>query len=51
MMTIGGGSASLKARHEVIPIDGLRSRLGNEADIVYARGYVGDPTSSYNGYI
>ncbi|MBR1475577.1 MAG: glycoside hydrolase family 3 C-terminal domain-containing protein [Muribaculaceae bacterium] len=50
MMTVGGGSSSLKAQHEILPLDGLRQRL--EADGVtvdYARGYVGDPTGEYNG--
>ncbi|MDE6489953.1 MAG: glycoside hydrolase family 3 C-terminal domain-containing protein [Muribaculaceae bacterium] len=49
VMAVGGGSASLKARHEIVPLDGLTERFGDQADIVYARGYVGDPTSEYNG--
>lgn len=49
MMTVGGGSSSLKARYEVTPLDGLKARIGNKAQIVYARGYVGDPTGEYNG--
>lgn len=49
MMTVGGGSSSLKAKYEVLPLDGLKKRIGNQAEIVYARGYVGDPTSNYNG--
>lgn len=49
MMTVGGGSSSLKARYEVTPLDGLRKRIGDKAEIVYARGYVGDPTGEYNG--
>lgn len=46
MMTVGGGSSSLKARYEVTPLDGLRKRVGDSAEIVYARGYVGDPTEN-----
>lgn len=43
MMTVGGGSSSLKARGEVSPLDGLKQRAGKDVEIVYARGYVGDP--------
>lgn len=49
VMAVGGGSASLKARREIVPLDGLTERFGDQADIVFARGYVGDPTSEYNG--
>lgn len=51
MMTVGGGSSSLKARYEVTPLDGLKSRLGDDVEIVYARGYVGDTTGEYNGVV
>lgn len=49
MMTVGGGSSSLKAKHEISPLDGLRRRLGNDVEIAYARGYVGDAGGEYNG--
>lgn len=48
-MTVGGGSSSLKAKYEVAPLDGIISRVGKQAEVAYARGYVGDPTSKYNG--
>ena len=48
-MTVGGGSSSLKVQHEVSPLDGLRARLAGQATVDYARGYVGDTTSFYNG--
>ncbi|MCM1378050.1 MAG: glycoside hydrolase family 3 C-terminal domain-containing protein [Prevotella sp.] len=51
MMTVGGGSSSLKARYEVTPLNGLKKRVGDKAEIVYARGYVGDPTGEYNGVV
>lgn len=51
MMTVGGGSSSLKVRYEVTPLDGLKNRIGDKAVIVYARGYVGDPTGEYNGVV
>ena len=47
MMTVGGGSSSLKAQHEISPLQGLTERLGNQ--VTYARGYVGDTTGVYNG--
>jgi beta-glucosidase len=49
MMTVGGGSSSLKVKYEISPLDGLKSRVGSQAEVVYARGYVGDPTGEYNG--
>ena len=49
MMTVGGGSSSLKAQHEILPLDGLKARLAGLAEVDYARGYVGDPTGEYNG--
>jgi beta-glucosidase len=50
-MTVGGGSSSLKAKYEISPIEGLKKRIGNQAEIVYARGYVGDTTGNYNGVV
>lgn len=47
-MTVGGGSSSLKARHEISPLDGIRHAVGKDAEMVYVRGYVGDTTSTYN---
>ncbi len=49
MMTVGGGSSSLKVQHEVSPLDGLRARLGSSVTVDYERGYVGDTGGSYNG--
>lgn len=49
MMTVGGGSSSLKVKYEISPLDGLKERIGSKAKVVYARGYVGDPTGEYNG--
>ncbi len=48
MMTVGGGSSSLKAKYEISPLDGLRQRLEPNVEVVYARGYVGDVGGSYN---
>lgn len=49
MMTVGGGSSSLKAKYEISPLDGLKNRIGKDAEVVYARGYVGDASTDYNG--
>ena len=49
MMTVGGGSSSLKAQHECIPMDGILAAVGDKAEVVYERGYVGDVTGNYNG--
>lgn len=51
MMTVGGGSSSLKARYEILPLEGIQSRVGAQAKVTYARGYVGDPTGEYNGVV
>lgn len=49
MMTVGGGSSSLKAKYETLPLEGIKSRFGKQAEVKYARGYVGDPGGEYNG--
>lgn len=49
MMTVGGGSSSLKVQHEVTPLQGIQERVGDKARVVYARGYVGDTITIYNG--
>lgn len=51
MMTVGGGSSSLKVKYELSPLDGIRKRFGDKAEIVYARGYVGDTSGEYNGVV
>ena len=47
-MTVGGGSSSLKAQYECTPITGLREAVGDKAEVVYQRGYVGDLLRKYN---
>lgn len=49
MMTVGGGSSSLKAQHEITPLQGLKNAIANNATITYCRGYVGDVSGEYNG--
>ena len=48
MMTVGGGSSSLKAKLEVSPLDGIKARYP-ESTVVWERGYVGDVGGEYNG--
>ena len=52
MMTVGGGSSSLKVQHEILPLDGMISQLSivnSQLSIDYARGYVGDTIQSFDG--
>ena len=50
MMTVGGGSSSLKAQKEILPLDGIKAKCSMfNVQCDYARGYVGDTVQSYNG--
>lgn len=51
MMTVGGGSSSLKVLHEISPLQGIKNRVGDKAEVVWVRGYVGDPSGEYNGVV
>jgi len=49
VMTVGGGSSSLKVKYETLPLDGIKAKFGKNSDVQYARGYVGDVGGEYNG--
>ena len=52
MMTVGGGSSSLKAQREILPLDALQQMVNGKLSngkLTFARGYVGDTVQSYNG--
>ncbi|MDR1810459.1 MAG: glycoside hydrolase family 3 C-terminal domain-containing protein [Prevotella sp.] len=50
MMTIGGGSSSLKAKYEVSILEGLKRIVGTEK-VEYVRGYVGEATAKQDGLV
>jgi len=47
MMTLGGGSSELKTKYEILPLDGLKERFGDQ--VSYVRGYVGDTVGTAHG--
>ena len=49
MMTVGGGSSSLKVKEEVSPLDGIKMRANGVAEVEYERGYVGDIGGDFDG--
>ena len=50
MMTVGGGSSSLKVQKEILPLDALNGQCSMvHVQCDYARGYVGDTIQSFDG--
>lgn len=51
MMTVGGGSSSLKAQHECSPLEGIVEAVGNRAAVIYERGYIGGLPPESDGVV
>ena len=49
MMSVGGGSSSLKVEHEILPLDGIKTRFGQTASITFERGYNSHANGDYDG--
>lgn len=49
MMTVGGGSSSLKTKYEILPLEGIRNAFAGKSEVRYERGYIGDVSGEYNG--
>ena len=47
-MVVGGGSSNLKTAYEVNPLEGIQNAYAGWAEVVWARAYVGDTSTSYN---
>ena len=48
MLTVGGGSSSLKVKYETSPLEGLKARFP-DAEIVFERGYSSGAAHSQDG--
>ncbi|MCQ2066966.1 MAG: glycoside hydrolase family 3 C-terminal domain-containing protein [Bacteroidaceae bacterium] len=49
-MSQGGVGAGVKALYEVTPLEGLRNRIGDKAEIVYAQGYTSQQNRGWGGF-
>ncbi len=49
MMTVGGGSSSLKVKHELSPFDGIKNRLAGKSVVIYERGYASNSGDTFDG--
>jgi beta-glucosidase len=50
IMATGGLGAGVKTLYEVTPLEGLKNRIGDKAEIVYAKGYEPDASGSVNRF-
>lgn len=49
-MSNGGVGAGVKALYEVTPLAGLRNRIGEKAEIIYAQGYTSQQRGMFGGF-
>ena len=50
VMTVGGGSSSLKVKYEISPLEGIKNRLAKDnIEVIHARGYVGEKSGAQDG--
>ena len=49
-MSNGGVGAGVKALYEVTPLAGLRNRVGDKAEIIYAQGYTSQRRGMFGGF-
>lgn len=49
MMTVGGGSSSLKVKYELSPLDGIKNRLAGKSEVIYERGYASNSGDTFDG--
>ena len=47
-MVVGGGSSNLKTKYEVNLLEGLTNAVGEKAQVIWERGYVGSTATTYN---
>jgi beta-glucosidase len=50
IMATGGLGAGVKTLYEVTPLDGLKNRIGDKAEIIYAKGYESAGSGSTNRF-
>ena len=48
MLTVGGGSSSLKAKYEISPLEAMKARFA-DAEVVFERGYSSGPALEQDG--
>lgn len=51
MLTVGGGSSSLKVQREITPLEGIMAAAPKGVEVMFERGYVGDTGGEYNGVV
>ncbi|MBR3563168.1 MAG: glycoside hydrolase family 3 C-terminal domain-containing protein [Bacteroidales bacterium] len=48
MLTVGGGSSSLKVKYEISPLEAIKARFA-DAEVVFERGYSSGPAQAQDG--